>query len=205
MCGVSDAGRDRTGTAAWLRDLAAELDETYGSQCLAPFSSTQGDELQGLLAPDADPLSAVLATALGRRVHRTVWVVAGGPIDPGQGPASERTGPAVLTARETIRQARLAHERFVLRTGDPSADELLAELTPVLADMLAGLTTRQREVARLALLEGLRQSGVADRLGVRRATISVSFGRARVGSIARLVSAIRRVSSVPARPEPPAT
>jgi predicted DNA-binding protein (UPF0251 family) len=48
-------------------------------------------------------------------------------------------------------------------------------------------------VARLALLDGLRQSEVAERLGVRRATISVSFGRARIQSLAGLVAAIRRV------------
>ena len=190
---VADANRDRTGTASWLRDLSAELDETYSTQRLAPFSSTQGEELQGLLTPDADPLSAVLRAALGSRVHRMRWVAVRGPVDPGPGAASERTGRTMMAAREAQKQARLVHERFVLRTGDAAADLLLSELTPVLADLLEGLTVRQREVARLALLEGLRQSGVAERLGVRRATVSVSFGRARVGSLARLASAIRRV------------
>jgi predicted DNA-binding protein (UPF0251 family) len=45
----------------------------------------------------------------------------------------------------------------------------------------------------LALIEDLRQSEVADRLKVRRATISVSFSRARVRSLQRLVAGIRRV------------
>ncbi len=74
-------------------------------------------------------------------------------------------------------------------------DELLAELAPALVDMLDGLTERQRTVARMALIDDLRQSEVADRLNVRRATISVSFSRARVRSLQRLVAGIRRVYS----------
>jgi DNA-binding NarL/FixJ family response regulator len=82
-------------------------------------------------------------------------------------------------------------------------DELLADMTPALVDLLEGLTARQRAVARLALIEGLRQSEVAERLGVRRATISVSFGRAKVLTVARLIVAIRRVysSAGPADPK----
>jgi len=68
-------------------------------------------------------------------------------------------------------------------------------MTPALVGMLGDLTARQRDVARMALLEGLRQSEVAQRLGVRRATVSVSFARARIQSLAALVSAIRRVFS----------
>jgi DNA-directed RNA polymerase specialized sigma24 family protein len=80
-------------------------------------------------------------------------------------------------------------------TGQPEVDALLADLTPVLADLLVALTPRQREVVRLALVDGLRQSGVADKLGIRRATVSVLFARARVQSIGHLVSAIRKVNS----------
>ena len=69
--------------------------------------------------------------------------------------------------------------------------------------MLDSLTERQRTVARLALVEGLRQSEVADRLNVRRATISVSFSRARVRPLQRLVTGIRRVySSASGEPGP---
>ena len=74
-------------------------------------------------------------------------------------------------------------------------DELLAYLCPALADLLDALTGRQRLVARLALIDDLRQSEVADRLSVRRATISVSFSRARIRSLQRLVAGIRRVYS----------
>ena len=46
---VIGAERDRVGSAAWLRELVAELDAAYGEQRLAPFGFLQGDELQGLL------------------------------------------------------------------------------------------------------------------------------------------------------------
>jgi RNA polymerase sigma factor (sigma-70 family) len=201
---AADARRDRIGTAEWLRELAGELDEAFVSSRLASFGVAQGDELWGLLAPDADPLPAVLRAALGPRARRMRWVAIRGHVDPGEGSAAERGGRAVNAAREAMKEARCRQERLILRTGSAETDVLLSELTPVLADLLEGLTTRQREVARLALVEGLRQSAVAERLGVRRATISVSFGRARVGSMARLLSAIRRVSAQ-RDPQPPAT
>lgn len=190
---VIGSRKDRAGSTAWLRDLVAELDEAYGEQRLAPFDFTQGDELQGLLVAEADPLVAVLHAALGQAARPIRWVSIRGGVDRGEGPATQRTGQAFLAARETIEAARSGHERLVVRTGRSDVDELLADMTPALADLLEGLTARQRAVARLALIEGLRQSEVAERLGVRRATISVSFGRAKVQSVHRLVAAIRRV------------
>jgi len=65
-----------------------------------------------------------------------------------------------------------------------------AFLAPVLGELLDELTIRQRTVVRLAVVDQLRQSEVAQRLNVSRATISVAFGRGRVRSIAALVHAI---------------
>jgi DNA-binding CsgD family transcriptional regulator len=190
---------DSAGSTAWLRDLVAELDEAYGDERLAPFGFTQGDELQGLLAPATDPLSAVLRAALGPGGRRMRWVVVRGAVDVdatgGKAPATERTGPAFVTARKAIDEARTGHQRLVILTGHLEVDSLLADLTPALVDMLDGLTARQRTVARLALIDDMRQSEVADRLKVRRATISVAFSRARVRPLHRLVEGIRRVYS----------
>jgi DNA-binding CsgD family transcriptional regulator len=193
---VIGSREDSAGAAAWLRDLVAELDEAYGARRLAPFGFTQGDELQGLLRREADPLEAVLRAALAPGMRPMRWVVVRGAVDPGEGPATQRSGRAFLDARRTIEQARAAHERLVIVGGEPSADELLADLAPVLADLLGGLTPRQRYVARLALVEGLRQAAVAEKLGVRRATVSVSFARARIHSMSRLASAIRRALGI---------
>jgi len=194
---VVGSRRDSAGSTAWLRDLVAELDEAYGEDRLAPFGFTQGDELQGLLAPDADPLAAVLRAALGPGGQRMRWVIVRGEVDldatDGKAPATERSGPAFVTARTAIEAARTSHERLVILTGRPDVDVLLADFAPALVDMLDGLTERQRAVARLALIEDLRQSEVADRLKVRRATISVSFSRARVRSLQRLVAGMRRI------------
>jgi predicted DNA-binding protein (UPF0251 family) len=123
------------------------------------------------------------------------WVAFRGFVDPGEGPATQRSGTAFIAARKAIAEAHSGHQRLVVVTGQPEVDALLADLTPVLADLLVALTPRQREVVRLALVDGLRQSGVADKLGIRRATVSVLFARARVQSIGHLVSAIRKVNS----------
>ena len=198
---VVGSRRDSAGSTAWLRDLVAELDAAYGDQRLAPFGFTQGDELQGLLVPRADPFNAVLRAALrpGPSGPRMRWVIVRGEADPdatgGKAPATERSGPAFITAREAIDAARASHDRLAILTGRKEVDSLLADLAPALMDMLDGLTVRQRAVARLALIEDLRQSEVADRLKVRRATISVSFSRARVRPLQRLVAGMRRVYS----------
>jgi DNA-directed RNA polymerase specialized sigma24 family protein len=196
---VVGSRQDAAGSTAWLRDLVVELDEAYGDERLAAFGFTQGDELQGLLGPTADPLLAVLRAALGPGGRRVRWVVVRGEVDAdpagARAPATERTGPAFILARKAIDEARASHERLVIVTGQADVDALLADLVPALVDMLDGLTERQRTVARLALVENLRQSEVAERLRVRRATISVSFNRARVRSLQRLVAGIRRVYS----------
>jgi predicted DNA-binding protein YlxM (UPF0122 family) len=204
---VIGSSRESVGATVWLRDLVAQLDEAYATRRLAPFGFTQGDELQGLLAPDADPIEAVLLAALGSEQRDMRWVAVRGyvDIDPGAGnaPATERTGPAFVAARQTMAAARAARDRLVIVTGQPDVDELLADLCPALADLLADLTGRQRLVARLALIDDLRQSEVADRLSVRRATISVSFSRARIRSLQRLVAGIRRVYATASRPRLP--
>jgi DNA-binding CsgD family transcriptional regulator len=184
--------RARVETAAWLRDLAADLDSAYGDRELAPFGFAQGDEIQGLLRTDADPLVAVLRSALTAEARPMRWVCIWGCIDPGQGPATAWTGSAFVAAREAIETARTARERLVLRTGEQAADELLTGMTPALMDLLDRLTPHQRVVARMALIDGLRQAEVAEKLGIRRATVSVAWGRARVNSIDRLAAAVRK-------------
>lgn len=194
---VVGSRRARVEAAAWLRSLVAELDEVYGREKLAPFGFTQGDEVQGLLVATADPLLAVLHAALREGPRPIRWVCIRGAVDPGEGPATQRTGPAFVAARSAIEAARAGHERLVIRIGRAEADELLGGMTPAMAELLQALTSRQKVVARLALIDGLRQSEVAERLKVRRATISVSFARAKVLPLARLAGAIRRAYASP--------
>lgn len=176
--------------SADLRTLARELDTAFESQRLSRFGFTQGDELQGLLAPVADPFRAVVLAALRDVPVALRWAVAGGMIDPGHGPATQRTGPAFVRARDALSRARARRDELVAVSGDAEADALLADVAPLLAVLLADLSERQREVARMLLVEGLRQADVADRLGVSRATVSVLVDRGRVREIERLVRAL---------------
>lgn len=187
---VVGSRRDPQGSAAGLRRLAAALDEVYGPDRLAAFGFTQGDELQGLLSTRADPVRAVLAAALEDRAPRLRWAIAVGPVDDGAGPATQRTGLAFLAARDAIAEARTRRVGMVLRTGDAAADRLADDLAPLLVELLARLTPRQREIARLVLIEGLRQVEVARQLSISRAAVSIAVSRALIPSIGRLAHAI---------------
>jgi len=89
------------------------------------------------------------------------------------------------------RMGRTDVRRLRERIGE--VDSLLEDMAPALFEMLDGMNARARIVARLALIEGLRQSEVADRLGVRCATITVSFAAASIRPLQRLVAAMRRI------------
>jgi hypothetical protein len=186
--------RDSPASTAWLRTLVEELETAYPpDQRLADFGFTQGDELQVLLAPGADPLQAVVRSWLHPSRVPMRWVAVRGTVDPGHGPATERTGPAFILARERITEAAARRDGLLMTTGAADTDALLDDLAPILPELLGDLTVRQRVIGRLILVEGLRPSAVADRLDVSRATISVAADRAHLRSIGRLANALRRL------------
>ena len=186
--------KNATGSTTWLRTLTAELTGGWAAEDqLAPFEFTQGDELQGLLAPDADPLLAVLRASLHPDRHPMRWVIVAGEIDPGTGPATQRTGPAFLRARDRLAEASKRGDNLLMSSGDPHTDSLLDRIAPLLAELLGDLTERQVAIGRLLVIEGLRQSEVADRLHVSRATVSVAADRAHIRSIIRLASVLREL------------
>jgi hypothetical protein len=172
--------------ADWLRSLRDELDEVYRAERVAGFEFTQGDEIQGLLLPSADPLEAVCRASLRADRMPMRWVIVAGAVEQGSGPATQRSGPAFLAARELVRTAKRRRDSLVVQTGEPEADDLLDGVAPVCGRLLAELTDRQREVARLLIVERLTQAAAATRLGVRPPTISVAAERARVREIVRL-------------------
>ena len=177
-------------SSAWLRWLRSELDARYAEERLAPFGFTQGDELQGVLRTNADPLEAVLVAALREDRRPMRWAVAAGEVEPGPGPATERTGVAFLLARDVIERQKVTREGLVIVTGEPATDALLRDIAPVLARLLAELTVRQRRIAGCLLVGGKRQADVAAELNVTRATVSVVANRAWVREIAQLRRAI---------------
>ncbi len=194
LADVVDSRRDGPASSAWLRRLVSDLDTLYGDACLAPFGFTQGDELQGLLAPDADPIRAVLDASLRDPVPpRMRWVIAAGAVEPGEGPATQRTGPAFIEARRLIDVARRGRHGLLARTGNADVDALLDDVTPALAVLLDDLTDRQRVVARLLLVDRLRQVDAAQHLGIARPTVTVAADRAHLREIEGLGRAVARL------------
>jgi hypothetical protein len=184
--------RDAVAATAWLRTLKADLSSAYpAGEVVAPFEFTQGDELQGLLALAADPTEAVLRAALHQDRMAMRWVIVAGDVDDGRGPATQRSGPAFIRARERLEETAARRELVAVVTGDPEADDLLSGIAPVLGDLLEDLTDRQRVIAWPILVEGLRQADAADRFRVSRATISVAADRAHLRAIAELRRVIR--------------
>ena len=191
---VVESRDDPEAASRWLRTLSELLEGIYPSaERVAPFGFTQGDELQGLLIPSADPLVAILVGSLHERALPMRWSVAAGAIAPGRGPATERSGPAFLRAREELAAAKTRRDLVHISTGEGGADRLLDGLGPILGEMLADLTVRQRRVAWLMLVEDLRQAEVAERLRVSRATVSVAHARGHIRSIGRLLGALRAI------------
>lgn len=190
---VVDSRFDLAGSSAWIRRLSAELSAIVPREQVAPFDFTQGDEVQGLLRPTADPFRYVLEAALHEAAPAMRWVIVAGRVEAGEGSATRRTGEAFVAARALIGEAKHRHDGLLALSGDPTADALLDDLAPVLANSLAAMTPRQRLIARPMLLEGSRQADVAARLGVSRATVSVAYGRGRVRDAERLVRAIRHI------------
>jgi hypothetical protein len=186
--------RDAPASTAWLRALAAELADAYPpADRLADFGFTQGDELQALLAPGVDPFGGVLRAGLHPDRLPMRWVIVAGEVDPGTGPATQRTGAAFLRARERLGAASAQRVGLTVESGDAATDALFDDIAPILAELLGELTERQQVIARLLLVDGLRRSEAAARLGVSRATVSVAAERAHVRSIGRLAAALGRL------------
>jgi DNA-binding CsgD family transcriptional regulator len=187
---VTDSRRSSAEAADWLRSIVRELDGAVGERRRAPFGFTQGDELQGLLEPDADPFAVIVRAGLDPGARAMRWAIVAGEVEVGIGPATQRTGPAFLAARDLIEAARAERTGVRAVTGDAESDAILAGVAPLLVVLLDDLTDRQRELARTMLVDGLRQSDAAERLGIRRPTVSVLAERARVREIAALAASL---------------
>jgi predicted DNA-binding protein (UPF0251 family) len=189
---VVDSRRD-PGASAFLRSLREELDASTAHERLAAAGFTQGDEIQLLLVPGADPFRIVLRAAFHPDARGLRWAVVAGLVEAGTGPTTERTGPAFRSARGLLERAKTHREGLAALTGDPSADDLLAEIGPLLPALLGELTVRQREVGRLLLVDGLRQAEAAERLGVSRATVSVIADRGRIRHLQGLAAGLATI------------
>jgi DNA-binding CsgD family transcriptional regulator len=202
-CAIAVVGADveeldgRPVAAARLASLRSSLDAAFPGGLLAPFELGSG-RIVGLLAPGIDPLRPVLVGSVGDGAVRLRWGIAQGALASGRGGIARRARALTAGADDAIDLGRARRDHLVVRTGVEGADRLLDGIAPLLVELLDDLTDRQRTVARLILLDGLRQSDVADALGVSRATVSVMVGRGRIRSVERLAGAIRAVMSAAA-------
>ena len=73
---VVDSRRD-PGAAGFLRSLRDELDASTAHERLAPAGFTQGDEIQLLLVPGADPFRIMLRSALHPDARGLRWAALG--------------------------------------------------------------------------------------------------------------------------------
>src|SRR5258705_384699 len=131
--------RNASGSTTWLRTLSAELEAaTPPESLLAPFEFTQGDELQGLLASDADPLDAVLRASFNPDRSPMRWVIVAGEVDPGTGPATQRTAGALRhwAGRCGSRRSHRAPEHGARDPG-MTADPILTLAWLILAHLVA--------------------------------------------------------------------
>jgi hypothetical protein len=194
---IAASRRDSTRSATWLRRLTGALDEAFADHRIARFGFTQGDELQGLLEPGGDPFGVILHASLDADALPMRWAIAVGDVDRGRGPATQRSGPAFVAARDALTEARRQRAAIGIRSGSAATDQLLAGTAPALMVLLDELTGRQRVVARLLLLDRLKQADAADRLGIARPTVSVLAERAHVREIGGLAAALRTILAGP--------
>src|ERR671931_458322 len=100
---VVDSRRGSEQSTAFLRALRTELEDAYPEAArLAPIGLTQGDELQVLLAPGADPFLAVLRAGLRLDAKPMRWAIVAGGGGPGAGAAPRRPRRPFLVARERL-------------------------------------------------------------------------------------------------------
>ena len=143
-----------------------------------------------LLASGADPFRIMLRAALHPDARGLRWAVVAGLVEPGTGPATERTGPAFRAARGLLERAKARRDRLAAMTGDPATDEFLADVGPLLATLL-GEPHRPSARGREAAGRGRAPAGGGGRtLGVSRATVSVIADRGRIRHLQGLAAGL---------------
>lgn len=165
-------GRDTAARDTDLEAVAARLSEELAGATVACHDG----RLVATPVPGSDPVDLALAALLVEDLPRLAWTIV-------------EDVPLAVAVRLRPR----SRERLAVRTGEPGADRLLDALAPLLGDLVGDLTARQRSVARLLVVEGLRQADAAERLGVSRATVSVMVARGRIAAIASLAGAVKAI------------
>jgi DNA-directed RNA polymerase specialized sigma24 family protein len=142
-----------------------------------------------LLVPGGQPFRIVLLAGLQAGLPPLRWAIVGGRPGRMRGSGLDPAADAI----GLLASAAARRERIAALVGDQPTDTLLADLAPAFAALLADLTDRQREVGRLLLIDGLRRSEIAARLGISRPTVSVMVDRARLNELEGLARGLDRI------------
>jgi SatD family (SatD) len=153
LIGDVTGSRALPSATAWLDALCGDLNERYRADLVATFKRTKGDEVQGLLRPDADVMAAYLHYALAGDRLPMRWSIVSGEADAGEGPATDWTGQVLVAASDTVDAMKHTDDLLRIATGDAALDERLAVFGPWIADWAFELTAKQRTIIRSYLGE----------------------------------------------------
>lgn len=149
-----------------LRAALTTANRKWRKGIVARFAITLGDQLEGLLAPDA-PLWDIVHYL--RAELDGDWIIAcgRGPLSTAPGPSViELDGPCFHEAREALERAK--PDRLVLAFG--GYDDVANAFGAYYSALYWTWTARQRQAA--ALLRTMQPAAAAERLGVDRSAIS---------------------------------
>ncbi len=166
---ASRAGATRP---AWLDALRRTLGRRLRAPSAWPIRVHPGRRDPGPAAPAADPFLAVLLSTLAaaRRRRTPCRGCAGwsccGAVDPGRGTSHAPHGRRIPACAGLARPGPRRPGRPAVSTRATRARmHIWLARHPLLAAIIERMTDRQRLIARLALVDGLRQSEIADAAG----------------------------------------
>ena len=165
--------RRRTALQGRLEQLLDAVNRQHRESIAARFLVTLGDEFQGVLTRgDAVPdIVWQLETEL-RQIDVRIAIGLGTLHPPFKDYALGMDGPAFHQAREAIELSRKRRLNGGVFAGFGDDDPVLNGFARILRYVREGFTERQLHTAAL-LRGGIRQSEVADRLGVTRQMVNV--------------------------------
>jgi hypothetical protein len=155
----SREARDQAG------DWVSDLNGRFGQSLLLPFTSTAGDEIQGLTE---DPKVVIDIVLEGVR-HESWWLGLGlGAVEkPLAATANRSRGPAFYNARDAVEAAKKSHYGFAVRAADPGVAADVQATLELLAFLIRrrGQDPKRWQAVELAHL-GESSASIGAQLGI---------------------------------------
>lgn len=169
-----------------LNAALAEVNAAFSGSLAAKFIVTLGDECQGLINSEGDPVSAALMLLHRMRRYPIRLAIGMGGISTSLdgGPAIGADGTAYRRARRAIEQMKVRHgARLRFACGDEELESAL-NVVAALCDKLASGWTDKQEQAVCAMLTAriagvkLTQTELAASLGIGQSTVNAQLSAA---------------------------